>query len=399
MSFRRLWILMRRETLATLRDPFTITILILVPLMALILFSSILSTEVNGLAMGVLDLSDTSTGRRIVAELGAQGNFVPRRFDDREGIDHALRSGEIGVAVVIPPGFGRDLGRTGSGNAPSEIQVIYDGGEAVLAANAEGFVRSLVAATLLDVAGGAASGGRAGAGGTAVVALPPPGAAEGGAAAGVATGITVIPRALFNPRLDGRPYMISGVFGFVLSFATTLIIAVSVVNERFSGTFEQLQVTPATSIEILLGKVLPLGAVFSVDVVLMMFAAWFLFGVWPAGSALFFVVVSIFYMVVSLSIGVLVSATSATAAEAVSKSTLLSSPLIMLSGFAVPIRNMATPFRWLAELIPATHYIRVSRAIYLRGEGPIVLAPELAIIGVLGLALGLLSLRAIGKRQ
>ena len=157
--------------------------------------------------------------------------------------------------------------------------------------------------------------------------------------------------------------------------------------------------TPATSIEILLGKVLPLGAVFSVDVVLMMFAAWFLFGVWPAGSALFFVVVSIFYMVVSLSIGVLVSATSATAAEAVSKSTLLSSPLIMLSGFAVPIRNMATPFRWLAELIPATHYIRVSRAIYLRGEGPIVLAPELAIIGVLGLALGLLSLRAIGKRQ
>ena len=212
-------------------------------------------------------------------------------------------------------------------------------------------------------------------------------------------GVAVRSTALFNPSLDGTPYMVAGTFGFVLSFATTLIIAVSVVNERFAGTFEQLQVTPATSIEILLGKVLPLGAVFSADVVLMMFAAWLLFGVWPAGSALFFVLLSVFYMVVSLSLGVLISATSASAAEAVSKTVLLSTPLIQLSGFAFPTRNMALPFRWLSQLIPATHYIRVSRAIYLRGEGPLALLPEIAIIVLMGLGLGLLALRAIGRRQ
>ena len=79
-------------------------------------------------------------------------------------------------------------------------------------------------------------------------------------------------------------------------------------------------------------------------------------------------------------LGMLISATSATAAEAVSKTVLLSTPLIQLSGFAFPVRNMATPFRWFAEIIPATHYIRLSRAIYLRGEGPLALLPEIAVI-------------------
>jgi ABC-2 type transport system permease protein len=384
MSFRRLAILMRREALATLRDPFTISILILVPLMALVLFSSILSTEVKGLDLGVLDLSDSAASRRIVAELEAQGTFALKRFDRREQIDRALRSGDVAVAIVVPPEFARERLDRRPGDAPAQLEVLYDGGEAVLAGNAEGFLRSLVAATSLDMAGTP----------TAVAALPPSGGGGGGG-----NGIQVVPRALFNPTLDGTPYMVAGTFGFVLSFATTLIIAVSIVNERFSGTFEQLQVTPATSAEILLGKILPLGAVFSVDVLLMMGAAWFLYGVWPAGSAIFFVVLSTFYMVVSLSLGVLVSATSATAAEAVSKTVLLSTPLIQLSGFAFPTRNMALPFRWLAELIPATHYIRVSRAIYLRGEGPLAILPELLVIVAMGLGLSFLALRAIARRQ
>ena len=194
-------------------------------------------------------------------------------------------------------------------------------------------------------------------------------------------------------------YVDSGTFGFVLSFATTLIIAVSIVNERFSGTFEQLQVTPATSVEILLGKILPLGAVFSADVVLMMLLAGFLLGVWPVGNAIFFILISTVYLLVSLSMGVIFSATSKSAAEAVSKTVLASQPLILLSGFAMPSRNMPLPFRIVSELIPATHYIRVSRAIYLRGEGPIVLFPEIVIIVLMGAALAAVALRAIARRQ
>ena len=419
MSFRRLWILMRREALATLRDPFTISILVLVPLMALLLFSSILSTEVKGLPLGVLDLADGPTSRRILRELSASGNFRPTRYASRPAIESALRSGAIGAAIVLPPGLERGRGLRAPGAPPPEVELVYDGGEAVLAANAEAYLRSLVTAAVAratpavadvvvvppgapglpaSMPTGVASRDVDAAG----AAEPAPGTIRPGTPASArgeaATRIRVVPRALFNPTLDGRPFMVAGTFGFVLSFATTLIIAVSVVNERFAGTFEQLQVTPATSIEILLGKVLPLGAVFSVDVVLMMLAAGWLFGIWPEGNALFFVVLSVFYMIVSLSLGMLVSATSATAAEAVSKTVLLSTPLIQLSGFAFPVRNMSTPFRWFAELIPATHYIRMSRAIYLRGEGPLALLPEIAVIAAMGLGLGFLALRAIGRR-
>jgi len=386
MSARRLWVLVRREALATLRDPFTVTILVLVPLMALLLFGKILSTTVSGLELGVIDDSRSAASRRVIAELAAQGSFAPRTLATRGELDRAMLAGEIGAAIVIPPDFERRLRSFERGGPPPEIRVVYDGGEVVLAGNTEAFLSSIATATGLGLR--AADG------------FPPAGAqAAAGAGPAHESGVAVRATALFNPSLDGTPYMVSGTFGFVLSFATTLIIAVSIVNERFAGTFEQLQVTPATSVEILLGKILPLGAVFSADVVLMMLLAGFLLGVWPAGSALFFIAISTFYLLVSLSLGVIFSATSRTAAEAVSKTVLASQPLILLSGFAVPTRNMPLPFQIVSELIPATHYIRVSRAIYLRGEGPLVLLPEIAIIVAMGIGLAAVALRAIGKRQ
>jgi ABC-2 type transport system permease protein len=382
MSFRRLAVLVRRETLATLRDPFTLTILVLVPLMALLLFGKIMSTTVSELNLGVIDASRSAPSRRLLAELEAQGAFVARDLATRAQMDRAMLAGDIGAGIVIPPDFERKLQAFERGGAPPEVRVVYDGGEVVLAGNTEAFLTGLATATGLAL--------RAGDG------LPLAAGGDAGAGAG---GVAVRTTALFNPTLDGTPFMVSGTFGFVLSFATTLIIAVSIVNERFSGTFEQLQVTPATSVEILLGKILPLGAVFSADVVLMMLLAGLLLGVWPEGSALFFVLISTVYLLVSLSMGAIFSATSKSAAEAVSKTVLASQPLILLSGFAVPSQNMPLPFRVVSELIPATHYIRVSRAIYLRGEGPIVLLPEILIILLMGGALAAVALRAIARRQ
>ena len=192
--------------------------------------------------------------------------------------------------------------------------------------------------------------------------------------------------------------MVAGTFGFVLSFLTVLITAVSIVNERLSGTFDQLQLTPATTAEILLGKLLPMGAVFSLDVLLMVVVAGLVLGVWPAGSVLFFLLVATFYVSMSLSLGLIFSATSATAAEAVQKTVLFSIPLVQLSGFAFPIRNMPAPVQWLTEALPATHFIRVTRAIYLRGAGPVELWNELLFLGVFGVALIALAVRTLERR-
>jgi len=392
MNLRRLWTLLVREARATWRNPFTMTILVAVPLAALMVFGFVLSTEVERLPLGVHDANGTAASRRLVAELAAKGTFVPRSFATRGSLDHALVAGEVGAALVIPPDFDRRLREATAGGAPAELQVLYDGGETVLAGNSEAFLRALTLTTVAELSSGIRAqtmGGRA-----APSHVSPTGV---GAPPG-ASGVSVVARALFNPKLDGRRFMVSGTFGFVLSFLTALITAVSIVSERLSGTFEQLQVTPATSLEILLGKILPLGAVFAADVVLMVLAAGLLLGVWPEGSVLFFVIVSSFYVLTSLSLGLLISATSATAAEAVQKTVLFSIPLVQLSGFAFPIRNMPAPVRWLAEVFPATHYIRVSRAIYLRGEGPLALLPELALLTFFTLVLVAVALRSIEGR-
>jgi ABC-2 type transport system permease protein len=367
MSRRRLWTLVRREVRATFRDPFTVGILIGVPLIALLTFSFVISSEVHGLRLAVLDADHSPESRRLVADIGATGWFATEPVATREAIDRRLRGGSLGAALIIPPDFSRALRQ---GKTPPELQLIYDAAETVLAGNAEGALRGLVAA----------SGAR----------LVRERAQPGGVA--LATGV------LWNPRLDGTPFMVAGTFGFVLSFLTTLITAVTIVNERLSGTFDQLQVTPATAIEILLGKLLPLGAVFALDVVIMMLVAGVLFGVWPAGSALFFFAVSTLYVLMSLALGLIFSATSKTAAEAVQKTVLFSIPLIQLSGFAFPVRNMPTVVQWLTQLFPATHYIRVSRGIYLRGEGPVALLPELILLGLFAVVLLFLARRTLEAR-
>ena len=373
MSRRRLLTLMVREVRATLRDPFTLGMLVAVPLAALLVFGFTLSTEAKGLGLGVYDQSQTAASRRVLADLVATGDFILRPFHARGDIERAFRTGQVSAALIIPPDFDRDL-RDGGREAAASIQILYDGAETVLAGNAEASLRGTISATIAALGGPQR--------------LP---AERGG-------GVEVMVDALFNPTFDGVPYMVAGTFGFVLTFLTTLLTAVSVVNERLGGTFEQLQVTPATGSEIVLGKLLPLGGVFTFDVVLMVLAAGFLLGVWPNGSTLLFVGISSFYVLLSLSLGLIISATSATPAEAVQKTVLTSIPLVQLSGFAFPIRNMPVFVQWLTEIFPATHYIRISRAIYLRGEGLFDLLPEIAMLALFGVLLMRKALTSIEAR-
>ena len=370
MSWRRLRALLIREVRATFRDRFTVTILIAVPIAALLLFGFILTTEVKHLSLGVLDAAQTANSRRVVAELAAQDSFDPIVVSTRGEIEQMVGSGRIAAGIVIPPSFDRDLERLRRGGPEPEIEVVYDAAETVLAENAEAYIRGYVAATSRGLVEPGAT--------------PPP--------------VSLSVRTLFNPTLDGTAYMVSGTYGFVLSFLAVLITAVSVVGERATGTFEQLQVTPATSVEIVLGKLLPLGAVFALDVALMALIAGFFMGVWPVGSLVFFLVVSSIYVLISLALGLLISATSNSAAEAVQRSVLFSIPLVQLSGFIFPVRNMPEWLQWFPKAFPATHYIAISRAIYLRGEGAATLWPELLFILGGGVVLIALAVRSVGAR-
>jgi len=384
-SLRRLRTLVVREARATLRDTFTMVTLVAVPLVALLAFGFVLSTEVRGLRIGVVDASGSEESRRLVADLAAGGQFAPIPYATRGAAERALVSGQLGAVLILPPELARSLQGGARVVDPPVVQVLYDGAETVLAGNAEAFLRGLVGQS------GARLVSRVLDGTGSVRERAAPGAAGPGS-------VTVTSHALFNPRLEGVPFMVAGTFGFVLSFLTVLITAVAIVNERLSGTFDQLQLTPATNLEILLGKLLPLGAVFALDVALMVLVAGLALGVWPAGSVVLFFVVSTFYVVTTLSMGLIFSATSATAAEAVQKTVLFSVPLVQLSGFAFPIRNMPAPVQWVAEAFPATHYIRFTRGVYLRGEGVAALWPELVVLALFGAALVAVALRTLERR-
>jgi len=132
--------------------------------------------------------------------------------------------------------------------------------------------------------------------------------------------------------------------------------------------------------------------------VLMLLVAGLVLGVWPLGNPVFFVLATVSYVLVSLSAGLILSATSATAAEAVQKTVLFSIPLIYLGGFIFPIGNMPIGFRFISSLLPATHYIKLARDIYLRGAGPIQLLPELALLAVFGTVLLLIAFRTVESR-
>jgi len=392
MSLRRLRTLLVREVRATLRDPFTVVTLVAVPIVALLAFSSVLATDVQNMQLGVFDASRSAVSRRLIADIDASAAFERRDFATREALEAALVRGEIQAALVLPPDLERAIARRGAGSAP-EVQVLYDGAETVLAGNADAYLRSILARSGAQIAANRAA--------------PRTGMEQASAASAQraegerspsGSPVHVVTHALFNPTLDGRPFMVAGTFGFVLSFLTVLITAVSIVNERLQGTFDQLQLTPATTVEILLAKLLPMGAVFSLDVLLMVGVAGLVLGVWPAGSVLFFLAVATLYVATSLSLGLIFSATSATAAEAVQKTVLFSIPLVQLSGFAFPIRNMPAGVQWLTEAIPATHFIRVTRAVYLRGAGPLELWPELLALTVFGVALVALALRTLERR-
>ncbi|MFN2426138.1 MAG: ABC transporter permease [Candidatus Binatia bacterium] len=375
-SGRRLRTLMLREVRATLRDPFTIFVMISVPLGSLMAFGYIVSTEIHGIRLGVFDGAASALSRRLVAELAANDTFEPIVLHSRLEVEEGMIGGRLGAALIIPADFERSRLRSGSGHEPAEIQVFYDGAEPVLAGNAAASLGGIVESALTSAAAGEAP--------NIVVRT---------------SGIRATVRPVFNPTLDGRPYMVAGTFGFVLTFLTTLITAISIVNERLTGTYDQLQLTPATPIEILLGKMVPLGAVFSFDLVLMMLAAGFVLETWPVGSALLFWLVATFYVGTSLAMGLFFSATSATPAEAVQKTVLSSIPLIQLSGFIYPVRSMPDVVGWVSQLIPATHFIEVSRAIYLRGEGIADLWPRILVIVVMGFFLMAMALRTLESRS
>lgn len=376
-SLTRLWILVRRERIELLRDRISLAILVGLPLVTLVLFTFALATDVKHMTLAVFDAAETPRSRAVVQAIRSTGYFDVRSGQSLAAARAALAAGAVGGALVIPPDVEERFAR-GEG---AEAELLLDGAQAILAANAEAILAATVAAFDMHVRRDFAG------------AVPP---ASGDWPVGW---VQVVERALYNPRLDSEHYMIPGLLGYIFTFLTILVAAVSIVRERVLGTFEQLLVTPVRSWEIIAAKLIVLAVALLIDDAIVMVVGGTFFGVWPRGSVVLLFATTVMYLLVTLSIGLIISAGSRTPDEAVQKSLVASTPLLNVSGLVFPVTSMPYGFQLFAKALPVYHYLRTSRAIYLTGAGVREVAGHLVVIAVYLVLLGLFLLRRMARNR
>ena len=369
---------MIKELRQAFRDRRMAALLLVAPVVQLTLLGYAVDLEVDRIPTVVCDLDRSSESRQLAAALVADRTFaLVGEEPDPEQASRQLTRGEAAVAVVIPVGFARDLAR----RTPVAVQVLVDGTDpnrAQVAANtasqflAERAVRASLAH--LDQAAGAEGQKRR---------LPQ---------------VALLPRILYNPRLESSIYMVPGVAAMVLLVVTTIVTAMGIAREREIGTMEQILVTPLRPSVLLLGKCLPFALVGLVDVWAILMVGSHLFDVPLRGSAALITVATFLYLMTTLGVGIFISTVSRSQQQAILDGFFFIMPAILLSGFMTPIENMPAWLRPLTYLDPVRHYLEILRGCLLKGAGLADVTRQLGALAGIGVVLLALSAARFRKR-
>lgn len=350
--------MVKKELHQVFRDPRMARLVIVAPVVQLLVFGYAVSTDVRHTPTIVLDHDRSRESRDLVAAFTAGGYFDVVATAERDGdLADALEHGRAALALAIPPGYARDLS-----DGAATVQLLFDGTNSNQATIAKGHAERIVQ----EVALARSLAGRA----------PP---------------LEVRSRAWYNPDLASRNYNVPAVIGLLLSLVCQLLTALAVVRERELGTLEQLAVSPLRPIELILGKTIPFALIALVDLVLITGMALLWFRVPFRGSPLLLLAATLLFVACALGNGLLISTISKTQQEAFLSAFLAYMPMVLLSGFMFPVASMPRLFQILTLANPMRHFLVVVRGIFLKGVGPMDVAPELAALAlfatvVLGLA-------------
>ncbi|MGD8568264.1 MAG: ABC transporter permease [Gammaproteobacteria bacterium] len=330
-SLSRLRALLAKEFLQLFRDARMRFFVIIPPIVQLLLFGYAATFDVKYADVGVVDASRTASTRALLSSIRATGHFHLQYFDSMKQASAALVRSEIRAIVHLP----FDYERTDSSQAGA-IQLIADGSDSNSAALVVGQLSEVIRHHVLT---GSAHG-------------PP---------------ITVEYRAWFNPNLDDREFFVPGIIANVVLIATIILTAMTVVREREIGTLERLMVTPLGRLEFVVGKIVPVACIGLLDVILVTLVAVFWFGVPFRGEPLALLFGTMLYLMSTLGMGLVISSFSGTQQQAMLTAVFFIMPLVILSGFAFPIRNMPEPVQILTWFDPLRYYLVIIRDIFLKG--------------------------------
>ena len=313
------------------------------PVMMFLLMGVALSNKPANVPWVVLDRDGSAAARRLVEEVMATGTFLPpERVTGYEGGEALLERGKALAMLVIPRDFRRGFERSGA-----EVQVLVDGSDPLQAARVGGY--------LTQIASGFDPARR-----------PPPSRGTDDRVRSRGP-LDLRQRFWFNPTLSDREFFLAALAGMLLTNLCLSATSLGLVAERESGTYEQTLALPTTPIQIVLGKLVPYVGICYLILLFATIAPGVVFGLWPEGSYVTLFIVTLPFVLASLSVGVLVSALARTSAQAVFISVFFILPSFVLSGAMFPYQFMPDGVRQIGGLFPLRWYQIALRRIIERG--------------------------------
>jgi len=329
---RRLLAMIVKEAWALLRDPKSRLVLIMPPLLQLFIFTFATTLDVRNVDVGIYDRSSGVHSSELVSRLAGSPNFREiRRLTSPDDLQRAIDGQEVIAALVIDEDFDRAVNK----GEPASVGIVLDGRRSNAAQIVAGYIGRIAAEV------GADASVRPPAGGTVVTNW-------------------------FNASLDYIWFTLPSLIAIIVSVAGLAITSQSVARERELGTFDQLMVSPLRVHEILIGKMVPPLLIGMFNGTLYLIVAQLVFGIPFSGSLLLFYVSLTTYMLALIGVGLFVSSLSMTQQQAFLGSFVVTTPLILLSGYATPIDNMPGWLQTVTYLNPARYFLNIVQGLFLK---------------------------------
>jgi drug efflux transport system permease protein len=337
---RRVLAMARKEVLHILRDKRSLAVAILMPLGMLMIYGFALNTELEDLPVGIMDLDHTVESRNLVRRMTSSGFIVEAaHVDSRAEVETGFRRRAYRAVVVIPRNYAKDL----LTSRAADVQVLIDGADGSTAATVDNYINAVLAMATAD---------------------------EQTARTGSAF-VPVDPRARiqFNPELESSIFIVPGLVALVLIMICALLSSVALTREKETGTLEQVLTTPVSRTEVIVGKLLPYSIIGALDAALVVTVGTIVFDVPMNGHWWVLAAYSLLFVLVALALGLMISAVASTQRVAMTMALLITfMPTLLLSGFIFDHSSMPVVLRWVAQLVPATHFLKIVYGVMLKGQ-------------------------------
>lgn len=371
--FRRIGALVRKEFIQLSRDKRTLAMMILIPVLWLIAFGYAVNFDVNDLHVFVVNEAGNADAEKVIKRIDENEKLRITEHGTRKEAEKALRLGTTDVVLIFPKHYA-SVPKANS----EQMKIWVDGSRLFTAQSAVREVNEeliqLQKENMKSIQQSAEKG--LASRNTQLPPLIPPQIFKQIQQTMLTKLKDLFPdpdrispevEVFFNPDLKSVNYMIPGLMGLVLIFITTLMTALGIVREKERGTLEQLIVSPLSSFELILGKILPYMLIASIDFALVMIVGTYWFHVPFTGDLFSYLLASLLFLFASLGVGLLVSTLSQNQQQAMQLAVLTLVPQIILSGFIFPLDAMPWGIRWLSYLMPLTYFLPISRDVFLKG--------------------------------